>query len=225
MFELVSSKLVANQRFLWWWTASEWEAVGVWVTVVVAMIAAGIALIQISAARKLRAEEAQPYVAIYMDPSAASSAFIDIVIRNFGNTAATDVKIVCDAPLQRSNHVGGGRRQNVWLPEAIPTLVPAQEWRTLWDFGPERYKSELATRHVVTVEYQSSDGRQHKYNYVLDWAAYLERYSVNLKTVHHAAKSLEDISKTIKNWNESVHGSLSVYVRDGVARDRELEEG
>lgn len=203
---------------------SEWEALGTWATAAVAATAALFALRQVGAAREATAQAQQatieaswPYVAVFMEPSAASNVLLDLVVRNYGKTAASDVRLKADAPLRRTGD--GAEGEQVLIPEVIPTLVPEQEWRTFWDSGFERFSSDLPSSHTVTVEYSSSDGTSHRYEYVLDWNTYLSQEFIDTKTAHHAAKSLDAIAATLKSWNESATGKLAVFVRDGDARD------
>ena len=49
--------------------AEDWSAIGTCVTVVVATVAGLIAFFQVREARRLREEQAQPYVVAYLDAS------------------------------------------------------------------------------------------------------------------------------------------------------------
>jgi hypothetical protein len=70
------------------WAAEPWTALATWVTADVALDAGIIALRQLGEARRLRLEQAQPYVVAYMEPSAGAWWLIDLVVRNFDTTAA-----------------------------------------------------------------------------------------------------------------------------------------
>ncbi len=59
---------------------------------------------------------------------------------------------------------------------------------------------------------------------ILDWAAYRGRMSVTTYGVHEVAEALREIDKTIKQRQESIHGGLAVFVRDGDAKDRREHE-
>jgi len=211
------------------WTAEEWSAFGALVaaggaagTLVVAVVAALAAFRQVREARALRQEQAQPYVAVYMEPSAATLQIIDLVVRNFGATAAYEVRLKIAPRPQRS--VQGGGVEDVWLPDVLPTLVPGQEWRTMWDLGRDRKDSGLPDQHRVEVVFSDSRGRAVSANYQLDWGAYKNRQWVVSYGIHDAAKALREISKTMAKWQESIHGGLAVYVRDGDEKDRRARE-
>lgn len=212
--------MLAERTFLWW-NANEWNSIGVWVTVAVAVVAAIAALRQIKASHDITDEESWPYVAAYMEESAASHVIIDVVVKNFGKTAALDVTLTSNPPLEQT--VGNGKSEPLWLPDSIPTLVPGQEWRTLWDVGHQRYESDLPKRHEVTVRFTRHNPRKNEepfeYQYILDWAALMDRENAIVRGTHDIAGSLKEIQKDVRSWRESATGSLKVYVRDGDAKD------
>jgi hypothetical protein len=211
------------------WTADEWSAFGALMaaagaigTLIVAVVAARAAFRQVAEARKLRQEQAQPYVAVYMEPSAATPEIVDLVIRNFGATAAHEVRLSIAPALQRS--VQGGGSEEVWLPELLPTLVPGQEWRTMWDLGRNRKDSGLPDKHSVKVDFKDAHERPYSLNFELDWGAYKGRQWVVTYGIHDAAKALREIDKRISKWQEGPHGGLVVFVRDGDEKDRRERE-
>ncbi len=205
------------------WDPEDWSALAAWVTAGVALAAGMVAARQLGEARRLRLEQAQPYVAVYMESSAAEPHFIDLVMKNFGTTAATDVRLKVVPALQRT--VQGGAPEDVWLPECIPVLVPGQEWRTWWDFGPERAETDLPQRYEASVSYKDAHHRALPTTpAVLDWGAYLGRRWVSVYTMHDAAKALREMSKTLRKWQESPSGGLAVFTRDGDEKDQQKRE-
>lgn len=202
------------------WRAEEWSALAACVTAAVAVLAACVAIWQVREARRLREEQAQPYVVAYMEPTAATPQIIDLVIKNFGSTAATDVTFRADPPLRRSDQAG--ESEAVELFEIIPVLVPGQEWRTMWDFGPERARTELPDRYNVVLAYgDSRRKRLPPLRFELDWRPYKTRRWVTIYGLHDIAKSLREINRTTGRWREGIRGGLAVYVRDGDAKDAE----
>ncbi len=76
-----------------------WSAIAAWVSAVATLVTASIAIAaaviarkQLGEARRVREEQAQPYVAVFMADSAVNK-FQDLVIRNFGTTAAKDIAV------------------------------------------------------------------------------------------------------------------------------------
>lgn len=200
-------------------TADGWAALGTVGTFFIAAGAAAIAFTQLAEARRLRIEQAQPYVVAYMEQNPNIPILVELVIRNFGTTAARNIEITSSPTIQRTD---GDRTEDVWLPSEISILAPQQEWRTYWDSGAERpTHSVLAdvNRHVVTLKYDGVKGtsRQESES-IIDWSAYTGRLYLDRKSVHHVAKSLKTIEDLMRKWTESGHG-LSVYTRDGEAKD------
>jgi hypothetical protein len=78
-----------------------------WITAGLAIAAGCMALGQLGEARaarleraRLRKEQAQPYVVAFIDFSEVSTFLVDLVVRNFGATAAHDVRLDID-PIPR----------------------------------------------------------------------------------------------------------------------------
>jgi hypothetical protein len=185
-------------------TADEWEAAGTWATFGIALAAAAIALRQATEARQLRIDQAQPYVVAYMEQNPNNQIAVELVIRNFGTTAARDIRIDSTPTIRRTRDAPG-QVEDVWLPNDIPVLAPQQEWRTYWDLGERRIKHPvLATenRHVVTVSY---DGVEHTPRQttqsVIDWGAYVGKIHMTTKTMHHAALALGKIATAATKRN------------------------
>jgi hypothetical protein len=78
--------------------------------------------------------------------------------------------------------------------------------------------------HLIAITYDGVDrtGPQTTAS-VLDWAAHRGRLFVQAKTIDDAARALHDISQTIARWSEA-QGGLSVFTRDGKAKDEERAE-
>jgi hypothetical protein len=147
----VAVALLVGAGAVWSWplsTADEWSALAGWATAAVALIAGGVAVGQLGEARRLRLEQAQPYVVVFMEASAAGSWYVDLVIRNFGTTATHDVRL----EIEPAPHRHAGRSGVVWLPESIPVLVPGQEWRTFWDTGQRMDPSRPKTAHCERAD-------------------------------------------------------------------------
>jgi hypothetical protein len=203
------------------WTAEDYSSLASWLTAIIALIAGVIAYRQVREARRLRIEQAQPYVVAYMDQSVAASYLIDLVIRNFGTTLALDVTVASSPTLKRSTQTGA--TEDVWLFERMPALAPGQEWRTFWDASHERFKTDLPEKYDVVISYRDSQGKEHKIASALDWGAHRQRMFVQLYEMHHAAKALREIKQEIAKWKE-FSGGLKVVARNGDRRDKRRRE-
>jgi hypothetical protein len=212
------------------WSAGGWAALAAWITAAVAGAAGYVALGQLDEARasrreqaRLRREQAQPYVVASIEASEASSVLIKLVVRNFGATAAHDVRLdVTPTPTRGIDK--GEQPEYLWLPQRFPVLVPGQEWRTLWDSGIARADTELPDHHTAVITYSDSQGERYTTEAVLDWRMVKDREAVVIYGAHHAGQALREISKTLGKWNDHATGGLSVYTRDGDARDQRAAE-
>jgi len=201
------------------------SAIAASITAITAIAAASFAFQQVRLARRLRQEQAQPYVALYMEPSVVSPHLIDLVLRNYGATVADNIEVTISPQPMRSGD-GGQPAEPMDYPRHIPTLVPAQEWRTLWDFGPARIEQDISGEHTAVVK---CDGVQQSggltFTYDLDWKFFTGRRWVKTYGAHDAAKALREMEKHMRGWREGPNRGLKVYMRDGDKRDEQLRQG
>ncbi|MGY1712518.1 hypothetical protein ACI8AC_23705 [Geodermatophilus sp. SYSU D00758] len=206
------------------WTPNDWTAFGTNLTALVAIAAGAVAWRQLGEARRLRKEQAQAYVVCYAEKTPGHLHAVDIVIRNFGLTAARDITVVVSPPLMRSGHAGRPP-EAVVVPDQLPVLVPGQEWRTWWDLGTERVDSGLDGRYEVVIRYRDSQGKKLPPTpSVLDWADFESRQFVVTRGLHDAATALQEVSKTLKSFKDGPRGGVAAYVRDGDAADQRRRE-
>lgn len=205
---------------------ADWvSAISTFLTLVVAVGAGIVAWKQLgeaSAARKqtkdLELEKSQPYVVISMEES-VSPQFIDLVLRNYGPTAAYDVKVELD-PWPRRTHDG----KDVQLPEVIPVMAPGQEWRTHWDEGSARMDSDLPDKHVGKVTFLGVERAALHSDAILDWSIYKSRIWTVMYGIHDLTQAVRTMRDTQKKWSENIHGGLKVFSRDGDAKDERFAE-
>lgn len=214
---------------------AESAANAAWVTafatiglVMLALLAAIVALWQIREARAARRqarqladEVARPYVVAFVEPDPTDPEMIDVVVRNFGQTGAEDVRIEVSPPMQSAALGEDNAPEAVSAPELLRFLAPGQEWRTFWDAGSSRRGSDLPDLHDAVVRYRDSRNQVHETASVLDFESQKGRTWVARKTIHHAASSLKEIEKAVKSVRELPKG-LQVWVRSGDAKDRRV---
>ena len=204
---------------------AEWVSAGATaITALVAIAALWFAWQQIGEAKAARAltrtldvARSQPYVVVYAEESPATPLAIDLVVRNFGPTAAANVKVQFDPWPQRWK-ADEREHASVGIPE-FPILAPGQEWRTSWVWTPDYPKDELPMRHEGEVSFTGVEGTRLVTPVVLDLTVYTTRIWVEVRGMHDAAKALREINKTVQKWTEGPRGPLSVLVRDGAAKD------
>ncbi|MBM7820118.1 hypothetical protein JOE63_002595 [Cellulosimicrobium cellulans] len=183
-------------------TAEEWAALAAWVTIAVAVLAALFALEQAREARRIRIEQAQPQVVAYLEQDPDIPEAIEIVIANFGTTAVRDVKVTTSTPLRSTpGYRRGDAPEALAIPTRFATLAPGQQWRTIWDWGPQRAKhDQLAEENQVTFtfDYVGVDGKPIRSQFDLDWADIQGRLWAKKKSLHHVAAELAGINTTMR---------------------------
>lgn len=182
-----------------WGDVPAWiAAVGSTATFLVAAIAAVAAFRQVGEARKLREEQAQPFVVIDFEENEAGHPFVDLVIRNIGTTLATDVRFHFDPRLRSSSYEGQGvdiADLHV-LKQGIAAMPPGREIRFLFDEGPLVFeRKDLPRKYDVEISFGSTRGPQEPLRYSLDLDMLFGQHAVVVHGTHHIAKSLRAIAK------------------------------
>jgi hypothetical protein len=150
-------------------SADEWSAIAQWALVLVAVVAAGFARGQVTESKRLREEQVQPYVAVFA--RVARIGIADVVIKNYGQTAARNVRVAFDPPLKRVAFANTPSMQEEIAELKFPTLAPGQEWSTVWDTAMARLDhQDLPERHDVRIDFSDARGRPvTSYESALDW--------------------------------------------------------
>ncbi len=193
------------------WDAEQWSALGAMLTAAVAVVAAVVAYFQVREARRLREEQAKPFVIVDIQPSTASRHILNLVIENTGATLAKNVKIVFDPPVESSipEH---GLQDSVLLQRGLPMVPPRRRLEFMFDSSVERHGRGLPLRYDVTVTYDDQRGRpQESLLFPIDLAPLYGLAYVEEKGLHHIAKALEELQKTTSKWTAS-RGRLGVSV-------------
>ncbi|WHP61128.1 hypothetical protein QMY03_09580 [Arthrobacter sp. KFRI-F3372] len=200
--------------------AEIWSAIGTWITLIVGGVALFFAKGQLDEAsrartqtKELELEKSQPYVVLAMEESTGPD-YIDLVLRNYGQTAAHNVRVTLDPRPKRAYPAG-----DVKFPEIIPLLAPGQEWRTHWDMGSKRAAAKLPQKHKGTVTYLGIKKAPQTTEVILDWSVYNSHTWTVKRGLHDLAKAVMDIRDTHEGWNEERSGGLAVHTRDGDAKD------
>lgn len=181
--------------------ALTWLSDGATILAALATLAAAVAaFLAIRQTHKLNIEKAQPYIVVSLEPHEQVPWIMELVVRNLGQTAATNVKISFNQSPARAQKKEEDEHDHLLLPRSFPVLVPGQRWGTTWDSIFERHKSGLPNRYEVTITYLGIDGKtQPAKKYVIDWDTYFSRGHLDVKTLHHVAKELSEIKTVLKN--------------------------
>lgn len=204
------------------------SAAAAWVTIGIAVLAVLYAARQVKEAqnqleetRATRREQAQPYVVMYAEPSTVDPYVIELVIKNYGTTAAFGVAINLDSTPRRSGE--SLRREeviDVVMPHVIPILAPGQEYRTQWDHAVLRRKVNPPQEHRGQLTYRDSRGEQLNSPVHLDWHNLTQRTWQHQSGLHEAAEALGQIRDRLARW-EAPSGALAAVARDGHLLDEE----
>ncbi|MBG6184690.1 hypothetical protein IWX65_002668 [Arthrobacter sp. CAN_A214] len=163
--------------------------------------------------RDLLIEQAQPYVVVTMEQSQVGGGrFIDLVVKNYGTTAAHDVKLSIDPHPERAAHKDNELKK-AKIPESIHVLAPGQEWRTFWDSVTDRHNSGLPTEHTATVTYLGINQERLEFTTVLSWKFFESRLWFEIRGMHDLAEATRAIDKKLTKVVK--HGALSVHTYDG----------
>lgn len=183
-----------------------WLAVALWAAVILGIVTLVFVSRHLKRNRELKIEEMRPHVAMFMEPHAADWHVVELIVRNFGKTAAYDIEFSFLNPptvAQYENaHDGMVDIAELRLPGELPVLAPGQEWRTVWDSSLDRYElgGSIEWRFVGTLTYHDRPDRKtgrrklndarrsYKTNVVLDWDDLQPVQRVELMTNHDLAK-------------------------------------
>ncbi len=166
--------------------------------------------------RDLLTEQAQPYVVVTMEESRAGGMFIELVVKNYGTTAAQDVKLGIEPHPQRAAHAGG-TLERVKIPDSIHVLAPDQEWRTFWDSGNARHDSGLPSEHTATVTFLGIGEKRLQFETTLSWEFFESRLWLEIRGIHDLAKATREIDKKLGRLMTG--NALSVMTCDGRFED------
>jgi hypothetical protein len=140
-------------------TAMDWTAVtawAAWAAVAVYVVLGIFAWIQVLQARKLREEQARPFVIVDFEPG----FLVYLTVENLGRTMARDVSIQFDKPLEST--LSGTREidESPLFREPIPTLPPGKKIRVLFDQYAARMEAKLPLTYDVTLATRDRPARR-----------------------------------------------------------------
>lgn len=209
----------------WALTSDNWSAVGTWAAVGVAIAAAFFALRQVREARISRDEQSQPNVVMFTEPMQADWQFLELVIKNYGQTPAYDVRVSLDTTPEVSPDYQGADITKVAIPDQIPILAPGQEWRALWDHAPDHFAaSGIKSRHEGVITYRGdrkkrqhwfapwrTDYARHESPVLLDFELLKDTRRVNRRKIHDVANTLDKQLKNVDKQLTAIANTMKAY--------------
>jgi hypothetical protein len=202
-----------------------------WVTAAIAGVAGCFARGQVLEARKTRERIAAPDVVTYIDHNPKNWQWFDLVIRNFGQTPAYNIRVTLP-PLPIVPYLDartGESLEHLYIPDTIAVLAPGQEWRTLWDSAINRqeHASELPLKLVGSVEFDesiNSDKSPHRNPISLDTNMFrnMLRFAED-NTPKAIADNIAAVASTLRSYN-NIHDRIGVYTVPGDEERRYRDE-
>jgi hypothetical protein len=186
--------------------SSTWIAWAAWAAIALAIVTLVFTNHQINRNRRVAAEQTRPHVGVLMEPHAADWHVIELVVKNFGQTAAYNIEFSFTNPptvAEYENAADGyADVAQLQLPGELPILAPGQEWRLVWDSALDRAEigSGIESRFAGTVSYYDSPETPRGWRFwergrrplrtdvVLDWDALPPVQRIELMTTHDLAK-------------------------------------
>jgi archaellum component FlaF (FlaF/FlaG flagellin family) len=173
------------------------------------IVAAIIAYRQVQEARRVREEQAQPYVVVSLETDPSSPFLLNLAIRNMGKTVAREVFVTFEPEIVSAlDKEASGNRIAEWaaLKDGIRTLAPGQSMSTMVDSLLERYAGEASTRlpgkFRATVRYKDDrrSPENYSYEYDLDFDVFFGSHWVGRKSLDDLVKSIDKIRSTVEAW-------------------------
>lgn len=198
---------------------TDWTAIAAraaWATVAIYIVIGLFAWWQVHEARKLREEQARPFVIVDFEPN----FLVYLMVENIGRTMARDVRIEFDKPLQTTLERPRELDETPLFREPIPTLPPGKKIRVLFDQFNDRLEADLPLTYDVKLRYRGPVGRKAwEDRYRLDLGMYIGA-GLPPKGIPELVTEVESIRNEIKKWTgDSGHGVL-VHARDQERKDR-----
>jgi hypothetical protein len=183
-------------------TGTNWPAVAAWAawaTVLIYIVIGLFAWRQVREARKLREEQARPFVIVDFEPG----FLVYLTVENLGRTMARDVRIQFGKPLETTLERPSEIDETPLFREAILTLPPGKKIRVLFDQGPARLEAGFPLTYDVDVSYKGPTGKKPwKDSYRLDLGMYVGS-QLPPKGIPELVTEVENIRKEIEKWKGS----------------------
>lgn len=197
---------------------SGWSAISSFIAaagIIGAAVTIFIAYRQFKIAHQTHENQTRPYVIVDFESNPASWHLYDLVIRNIGSTPAYDVSIEIDPTPIRSKEEGQHTFADARvLNETTPMIAPNREIRLFFDSMFDRRHTDLPSQHNATVRYTLEDrSKTWTETSILDLDLHKGASQVTNYGIHHAAKALRDLEKTLRKELRKID-PLEVVVED-----------
>lgn len=185
-----------------------WLTIAAWAALALGVVALAYLHRQLRQYHQRKADQVRPHVAVFMEQHPADWHIIELVVRNFGQTAAHDVRFEFTHPPTVAKYEERYDESlpeivELHLPSELTVLAPGQEWRTVWDSARDRaeFGGSIRSRFDGVVTYhdrarpEGADKsrawrrrREFQNRVVLDWATLQPVPRLELMTTHDLAR-------------------------------------
>lgn len=189
-------------------SSAAWTALASWVTALASTVTAAVLTGSLLYARRqwgqavdIRERQTRPYVvADLRDNPSGTSVFL--VVFNYGNTAARNVRFQFDQPPVSSvwDEQNSPLAEMNLLKAGVPTLPPGKEVVAMFDSIPERLERGLPMSYSVYLSYEDQTGAKTygPEEYVLDLKLYVGLLAEGTRGLDAIADSLQSIDQQIR---------------------------
>lgn len=193
------------------WEPETWTAVAAWVTVLVYVVIAVLALRQVKEARRLREEQGRPFVVVDLDVS----WLIQLTISNIGSTIARNVRIDFEPALQSTMGRPWPWEESSLFRDGIPTLPPGKRIALPFDTSIQRLGSDLPLSYAVKVHYWGAAKTRFTDDYVLDLGPF-KGASPPADGIPEVVRAIEKLHSEIKEWTDGTRGiAVTAQIENG----------
>src|SRR6266511_1461806 len=187
--------------------AAVWTALAAWATVIVYIGLFFYARRQVGEARRLREEQARPFVVADFEVGPS----IVLTVENLGRTLARDVTIRFDDRIETTGLLEASRPYDVnevrLLREPLPVLPPGKKIRVLFD-SQRRFETDLPLAFGVTVSYRGPLGQKYPPDrYTLDLGMYAQ-ILLPAKGVPELVAEVTKLRTELKQWRGTGRGPV-----------------
>jgi hypothetical protein len=191
-----------------------------WATAAIAAGAGWFAYGQVREARLTRERVTAPDVVAYIDHDPKNWQWFDLVVKNFGQTPAYNVRAMLP-PLPIPPYLDpdtGKTIAHLYIPDTIAVLAPGQEWRTLWNSLTTMDLSESPSHFVGTVEFDESmnggePSRRNPISLDINVFRNMLRFAED-NAPQKIADNIAAVAETLRSYN-NIHDGIWVYVVPG----------
>lgn len=155
-------------------------------------------------ARKLREEETDPQIAVYLDQNEVVESCYDIVVKNIGNGSAYHLSFTFDHNAEMIQQTQFRKLYELGFFQGVEYMAPNQEYRCMFG-GAELFRQPPFDRVLIKVEYKRKDKKKFMETFFIDPSDFWGTIYMQKKTasqIHDRLKEIKDeISKVSSKIN------------------------